>query len=294
MNFPDLQLTDLGIAAIIGTVYADSSLTFTGVDIGDGTLPAGTDVKQMSQIISKKKTVGLTSCTVADKVATLTFTLGLEGLSSAFYLRELGIMATVNAGEEDEASILYAYTNAGSDAIKIKPDTSGNHAQITFTVHVAVGDAEEVEAVISDITGYVTQSDFEAHIHDYNNPHQATKEQVGLGNVLNYAPSDMPINFSQPVMLTVPTSGADLSSLMGKMAKAISVLLLHLTEANNPHGVDPEQIGAASANHTHAAFHITSGILPIARGGTGQNTDAGIAAMLAATVEETKQYLGVS
>lgn len=294
MNFPDLQLTDLAIAAIVGTVYADSSLTFTGVDIGDGTLPAGTDVKQMSQIISKKKTVGLTSCTVADKVATLTFTLGLEGLSSAFYLKELGIMATVNAGEEDEVSILYAYTNAGSDAIKIKPDTSGNHAQITFTVHVAVGDAEEVEAVISDITGYVTQSDFEAHIYDYNNPHQVDKEQVGLGNVPNLAPSDMTINFVQPSILTVPTTGATLSALMGRLAKAISVLLLHLTEANNPHGVFPEQIGAALASHTHAASHITSGTLPLARGGTGKTTDAGIAAMLAATVEETKQYLGVS
>ena len=294
MNFPDLQLTDLGIAAIIGTVYADSSLTFTGVDIGDGTLPAGADVKQMSQIISKKKTVGLTSCTVADKVATLTFTLGLEGLSSAFYLRELGIMATVNAGEEDETSILYAYTNASSDAIKIKPDTSGNHAQITFTVHVAVGDAEEVEAVISDITGYVTQSDFEAHIYDYNNPHHVTKADVGLGNVPNLAPPDMTIDFVQPSILTVPTTGATLSALMGRLAKVISLYNLHVTESNNPHGVTPSQIGAASASHTHSAAHITSGTLPIARGGTGQSTDAGIAAMLAETVEETKQYLGVS
>lgn len=46
----------------------------------------------------------------------------------------------------------------------------------------------------------------------------------------------------------------------------------HLDDTNNPHHVTAEQLGAAEENHTHSANDITSGILPLARGGTGVNT----------------------
>lgn len=43
----------------------------------------------------------------------------------------------------------------------------------------------------------------------------------------------------------------------------------HANLKNNPHGVTLEQVGGAAASHQHAAGDITSGILPVARGGTG-------------------------
>lgn len=281
MNFPDLQLTDYGVAAIIGSVYGTDGITFTGVQVGDGTLPSGTDVRDLSALVNPVKTVGLTSCTLGDGIATLTFNLSLAGLDSAFYLRELGIMATVNAGEEDEQAILYAYTNSGDDAVQVKPDTSGNHANLLFTVHVAVGDAETINAVISEVTGYVTTADFEDHVTDYDNPHQVTKEQVGLGNVPNLAPSDMTVTFTQAGSLTVPTSGSTLSTLMGLLSKAVASLRSHLSASNNPHNVTPAQIGAAASSHTHSASDITSGTLPLTRGGTGVTSKAALKSLVA-------------
>ena len=46
----------------------------------------------------------------------------------------------------------------------------------------------------------------------------------------------------------------------------------HVADTGNPHQVTVEQIGAAAASHTHGADDIASGILPVARGGTGYST----------------------
>ena len=49
----------------------------------------------------------------------------------------------------------------------------------------------------------------------------------------------------------------------------------HTGNRENPHGVTAEQVGAAPTSHTHDAGSITSGTLPIARGGTGVSSMTG-------------------
>lgn len=54
----------------------------------------------------------------------------------------------------------------------------------------------------------------------------------------------------------------------------------HVDDHTNPHAVTYTQVGAAAASHTHGAVDIASGILPVARGGTGYATLAALAAAL--------------
>jgi hypothetical protein len=54
-----------------------------------------------------------------------------------------------------------------------------------MTIVVAIGDAEDVNAVLIDSAAYATREEFEDHINDYDNPHRVDKEQVGLGLVEN-------------------------------------------------------------------------------------------------------------
>lgn len=267
MNFPNLKLTDYGSAAIMAAAYGQGDLIFTSVRLGSGTHAMDDSVKNMSNIMAQKATVGITTITVENKVATITFELALAELTTAsFYLRELGIMCAQTEGGTER---LYAYTNAGDDAILVKKDTSGNHVTIKFTVHVTVGDAETVQAVISGVTGYVTEQTFYQHVNDRTNPHNVTKEQIGLGNVENVAPDNMRITFSKPTNIAALTNGDELRYLMGRTAKAVDVLIAHLRANNNPHGVTPKQIGAAAAEHAHSTNDITSGTLPLEHGGTG-------------------------
>lgn len=46
----------------------------------------------------------------------------------------------------------------------------------------------------------------------------------------------------------------------------------HAGDTSNPHGVTAKQIGAAETSHNHSAANITSGTLPVTRGGTGNTS----------------------
>lgn len=315
MNFPNFQLTSAGADAIMEAVYNGATITFTAVKMGDGNAPA--DIKEMTDIVHTQASASFTSIHVEDGVANLDFIFNNSSISSGFYLRELGIMACV----DDADPVLYAYTNSGSNAGYLKPYASDNYVNMLFSVFVAVGDAEEVTAIISGAAGYVTEEIFQMHVQDYNNPHRMTKDQVGLGNVPNLAPSDMTVNFTKASSLTQPTSGSKLSVIIGILANAVESLTDHIANRGNPHGVTYSQIGAASASHTHTysqvgaaavnhshtlaslgaasashvhdTSHITTGTLPVARGGTGVTSYDALEIALAATVDETKEYLEI-
>lgn len=85
-------------------------------------------------------------------------------------------------------------------------------------------------------------TDLSSHISDKNNPHGVTAEQAG-------------------------------ADPKGAAAAVQEKLDTHTGNKNNPHNVTREQIGAAAAEHTHSANDINSGILPVARGGTGAGTE---------------------
>ncbi len=60
----------------------------------------------------------------------------------------------------------------------------------------------------------------------------------------------------------------------------------HVADHNNPHQVTAAQAGAAPAVHTHdAGTDITTGVLPVERGGTGVASYAALAALLAALLD---------
>ena len=60
-------------------------------------------------------------------------------------------------------------------------------------------DAEEIDEVINALKN----CDIPGHIADTDNPHQVTKEQVGLGNVDNTSDADKPISAAAQAALDV-------------------------------------------------------------------------------------------
>ena len=90
-------------------------------------------------------------------------------------------------------------------------------------------------------------SDLISHIGNKSNPHAVTKTQVGLGNVPNVATNDQTPTYSAASTLATLTSGEKLNISLGKVMKAISVLMAHVEDKNNPHGITADQIGEMSA-----------------------------------------------
>ena len=278
MNFPMIKLTRAGLNAVVEAAYDQKTLMFTGCKLGSGAA-SNPDFERVTDMTTVEKTLGVTSITVDEHIATMRFVLENSSLQTGFFMRELGIFARLDDGEDEGEEFLYAYTNAGDNAGYVKPYDADNFVSIVFDVIVAVGNAETVDAVISGAVGFVTtaefngfiENDFNTHINNFNNPHRVTKTQVGLGNVVNAVPSNYTISFTTPATLQTISSGSKMSVYMGMLARAILSLREHLMDSRNPHQVTPAQIGAATAGHTHAATDIT-GTLPVSHGGTGVTT----------------------
>lgn len=130
---------------------------------------------------------------------------------------------------------------------------------------------------VSEILGNLANADqsvlneLNAHITDYNNPHQVTKEQVGLGNVDNTSDLNKPIStatqkaldnkapINSPILTGIPQveTSPDLDDssqripstnwVNQKIEESINnaeIILNHIINFDNPHHVTAEQVGA--------------------------------------------------
>lgn len=130
---------------------AGTTLKFTKVCLGDG-YPSNVDYYQTAtELIHPVKTLAISSATVQDDgFACIKSLLPNTGLTSAIYLREMGIYAQ----DPDDGEILYgtSYDNA-ADLIPV----SGGSTVITieFDILVSVGTSETVTAEIIDSSSIV-------------------------------------------------------------------------------------------------------------------------------------------
>lgn len=106
--------------------------------------------------------------------------------------------------------------------------------------------AKELEAklqLIADAIANRQAGGLEDHKADFNNPHQVTKSQVGLGNVENFAVANT-TEAEQGVL-----NNLYMTPLRTKQAIAIQVLQplnVHKADFENPHHVTKEQVGLGS------------------------------------------------
>lgn len=97
------------------------------------------------------------------------------------------------------------------------------------------------------------------HVSDTDNPHRVDKSQVGLGNVPNVATNDQTPTYTAAPSLTYLSSGEKLSSAFGKLMKAVSSLISHISSRDNPHQVTATQVGASPSGHNHDSTYQPKG-----------------------------------
>lgn len=95
-----------------------------------------------------------------------------------------------------------------------------------------------LEKLIQDSDKVIKES-LDAHIGNKNNPHNVTKAQVGLGNVQNLAPADMPVSTAQ---------AASIADAKAAGTKAQTDLSTHANRKDNPHNVTRAQLGLATTD----------------------------------------------
>nr|UVX54930.1 MAG: chaperone of endosialidase [Bacteriophage sp.] len=95
------------------------------------------------------------------------------------------------------------------------------------------------EAAARQAADKVIQDNLNAHIGNTSNPHKVTKAQVGLGNVQNLAPVDMPVSTAQ---------AASIADAKAAGTKAQTDLSTHANRRDNPHNVTRAQLGLATTD----------------------------------------------
>ena len=78
-----------------------------------------------------------------------------------------------------------------------------------------------------------------AHINNKSNPHGVTKAQVGLGDVQNLAPANMPVSTAQATAIADAKAAG---------TKAQTDLNTHANRKDNPHNVTRAQLGLATTD----------------------------------------------
>ncbi|MCD8052270.1 MAG: pyocin knob domain-containing protein [Clostridiales bacterium] len=284
------KITGGGISLMIRALDGEG-ITFSKMALGNGELPD--DYSILTNLVNPLAEIGLDSYEKEDAYVLLKGTLANSDVEDGFNWTEIGVFCTNPDGGDD---ILYAYghyqMDGESGGIYI-PQFGSDVVDLVIKMYVYVGSTENVAAALAESSEYATQAALKEHIEDDQNPHDVTKEQVGLGNVPNVTTNNQTPTFSLPTTLNNLASGATLSTQLGKLALAIKQLITHFADSTI-HITSSERTAwnsKAAASHTHSTTDITSGTLGLARGGTGATSAEGAAhsieAIYAGTVSST-------
>jgi hypothetical protein len=137
----------------------------------------------------------------------------------------------------------------------------------TSDINKPVSTAQATAIADAKGAGVNAQTNLTTHMETKTNPHGVTKTQIGLGNVPNVATNDQTPTYTAATTLEGLTSGEKLSVSMGKIAKAVSMLIAHIAAKTNPHAITKAQVGLGNVDNTSDANKPVSTAMQIALDG---------------------------
>lgn len=159
-KYPAVITTMAGTNIIAEANASKQALIFTKIVIGAGDMPAS--IPRATALTDKRLELAITkSVKTGEGQFMVQGLLSNKSLDAGFYAREIGLMA--KAGENGQ-EVLFSYTNGGNYVDYI-PDKNTPMDSYTFTITTVVGNAEKVQAIVSD-NGVASVHDLEAHNMD--------------------------------------------------------------------------------------------------------------------------------
>ena len=131
------------------------------------------------------------------------------------------------------------------------PNVTTNNQTPTYTEassNTALSSGETLATAFGKIAKAI--SSLISHLSNTSNPHSVTKAQVGLNNVPNVTTNNQTPTYTEASSNTALSSGETLATAFGKIAKAISSLISHLSNTSNPHSVTKSQVGLGNVDNT--------------------------------------------
>lgn len=337
-DFADNHITNLGTALLARVMAGEGGLTFTRIVLGDGNMPSSQSPATMTDVVSPKAEASITKAVVSDgQTAVVGARFTNEEQDEAFTWRELGLYAKVGEDASDvlysygytpEGELIPAGTASGTlveklvdvvtyvgDAAEVTaifdPDFIPQVSRIEETAIEAMWEQGEVDPTTGKSAQYLDRPGLSQLVHDI------ADAIAGAGPTVTA--DEVTVSMTAEGVLSIKASGvgtaqladasvteaklADGAVTTGKLAdKSVTAEKLAdgaiTIEQLDTSSITPSAIGAAAAEHVHDAADVTSGTLPVARGGTGVTTDDALFQKVVSshypTNEELLAYLGLS
>lgn len=162
-KYPAVITTMAGTNTIAEANASKQALIFTKIVVGAGDMPAS--IPSATALTDKRLELAITkSVKTGDGQFMVQGLLSNKNLDAGFYAREIGLMA--KAGENGQ-EVLFSYTNGGNYVDYI-PDKNTPMDSYTFTITTVIGNAEKVQAIVSD-NGLASVHDLNAIIQKVDN-----------------------------------------------------------------------------------------------------------------------------
>ena len=228
-------ITNAGVELIKNTMSGET-IVITAVKSGTGKVSVDVLAKQ-TEVVDEKQNGTIQSIKNKGNAITVSVLFENSGLAKGYTMNQIGIYAKTS----DQTEILFAISqdNAGKE---IPSESSMPYYSLVSNFNFSFSNDLSITSAVEPL-GYVTLEAFEEHKNDISNPHKVTKKQVGLDNVPNVATNDQTVTFNDITELSTISSGEKMSPVFAKIKLAISNLITHLNNKENPHGVTKKQIG---------------------------------------------------
>ena len=150
-KFNGYVITEQGRNLIAKGLTGDT-ITFTKMQLGDGTTT--NDGRTMTALVNVKATLPIIGISnTGTGIAELRFLISNSGLTTGFYIKELGVFAKGSDGVE----VLYAY-NVSPNPDFLPPFSANNIVEIEYVDNIIVDQVANITANIDPSITYVTQA----------------------------------------------------------------------------------------------------------------------------------------
>lgn len=140
---------------LLAKVRTGLRLSFTKVVFGDGQVASGTDIRTLTALVSLKQSFSIYDIqTEADQTTVLSVIMTNAGLSTGYYIREIGLMA--QDPEDGSKEILYAISTA-AEADFMPAAGANTMVSNTIKLHVSTNDAANI-TVSLDMEAYASKN----------------------------------------------------------------------------------------------------------------------------------------
>ena len=151
-------------------------ILFTKVLLGDGSVSAEQDIRQLTSMINPLLNLPIQDISVTGVGTTsIDANINNKGLAQGFFAREVGVFACEGVVKDNEIvpagdEILYAYRNTGDKSDYVAAGGGPEVLDLIYNVTTVIDQADKITAVIDGSAAYVNKLDFIKH-KESDNPH---------------------------------------------------------------------------------------------------------------------------